>query len=88
VSDDKCSPVVQDLKVDGVHNTGDANNDGKMNSGETFNFKCSTTVDLLTGAGTVSVQNTATATATDTLGNTLTKTDKVTVNATISVTKP
>ena len=88
VSDDKCSPVVQDLKADGVHNTGDSNNDGKMNSGETFNFKCSTTVTLLNGTGTVSVQNTATATATDTLGNTLTKTDKVTVNATISVTKP
>jgi hypothetical protein len=88
VSDDKCTPVVQDLKADGVHNTGDANNDGKLNPGETFNFKCTTTVTLLSGAGTFSVQNTATATATDTLGNTLTQTDKVTVTATISVTKP
>ena len=88
VSDDKCSPVAQDLKVDGIHNTGDTNNDGKLNPGETFNFKCTTIVTLLDGTGTVSVQNTATATATDTLGNTLTETDKLTVNATISVTKP
>jgi hypothetical protein len=34
------------------------------------------------------VQNTATATAADTLGNILTQNDKVTVTATISVTKP
>jgi len=88
VSDDKCTTVVQDLKADGIHNTGDTNNDGKLNPGETFNFKCTTTATLLNGAGTFSVQNTATATATDTLGNTLTQTDKVTVTATISVTKP
>ena len=88
VSDDKCTPVVQDLKADGIHNTGDANNDGKLNPGETFNFKCTATITLLSGTGTVSVQNTATATATDTLGNTLTQTDKLTVNVTISITHP
>ena len=90
VSDDKCSPVVQDTHlVGGVQrNTGDTNNDGKFDPNETWNFKCTATITLLNGTGNVSVQNTATATATDPLGNTLTQTDKLTVNATISVTHP
>jgi hypothetical protein len=90
VSDDKCTPVVQDTHlVAGVQrNTGDTNNDGAFDPGETWNFKCSTTNTLLSGAGTISVQNTATALATDTFGNVITKTDSVTVGATITVTKP
>jgi len=90
VSDDKCSPVVQDTHlVAGVErNTGDANDDGNFDPNETWNFMCTTTVTLLDGAGNVSVQNTATAQAMDPLGNVLTQTDKLTVTATISVTKP
>jgi len=88
VSDDKCSPVVQVLKGDGIHNTGDANNDGILNPGETWNFACSTTNTLLAGTGSTSVQNTAIAQATDTLGTTLTETVKATVSVTIGITKP
>ncbi len=92
VSDDKCTPVVQDTHDIGggvLRNTGDSNNDGNFDPGETWAFKCTTTKTLLTGTGTnVSVQNTATATATDPLGVVLTETDKLTVTMTVTVTRP
>jgi len=86
VSDDKCSPVVE-VKSGGF-NTGDSNANGILDVGETWNFACTTTNTLLTGAGSTSVQNTATAHATDQLGTVLTETVKATVSVTIGITKP
>ena len=40
VTDDKCSPVNEDLKQGTAVNVGDTNNDGKLDPGETFKFTC------------------------------------------------
>ena len=95
VSDDKCpASVVPNLKLDGIHNIGDADNDGILDkgaggAGETWSFHCTLTVTVLDGAGgPTSVTNTATAHATATVGGVdtvLTETASKTVTATVTV---
>jgi len=80
VTDDKCSSVVGRLKADNVHNIGDANNDLKLDTTETWTFTCTKTAALtvdtdattLTIPGTDSVQNTGTGSGVDSLGSTVT----------------
>jgi hypothetical protein len=91
LDDDKCDPVVGVLQADAVHNIGDVNDDGLVNSGpggvgETWSFVCTTTITLPIDG--TPVQNTVTATAKDTLEGVVTDTDSVTVTSTITVTKP
>jgi hypothetical protein len=83
VSDNNCSPV--NPVTSGGFNTGDGDTNGEFDTGETWNFACSTTVTLSSG---VPLANTATGTATDPLGGTLTETDIVTVTATLTVSDP
>jgi hypothetical protein len=82
VSDDKCSSP--------TFVSGDTNNDGKLNPGETWTFTCTSTlgpIDTTGGATSLSVQNTGTGHGTDSLGNPAPSTnesDKTTVNASVS----
>jgi len=58
-TDNHCSPVNPSLKADNVHNVGDTNNNGILDSGETWTFTCTTTL-------TTTTHNTATFVGTDT----------------------
>jgi hypothetical protein len=82
VSDDKCSSP--------TFVSGDTNNDGKLNPGETWTFTCTSTlgpIDTTGGATSLSVQNTGNGHGTDSLGNPAPSTnesDQTTVNASVS----
>ncbi len=55
VTDDKCSPVTPTLGGDGIHNTGDTNNNGVLDPGETWTYTCKTTLnDTTTNVATAS----------------------------------
>lgn len=76
VTDNSCSPVTETLgstsdglPSDATHNIGDANNNGKLDPGETFKLTCTTTLAGPTGSATSSsLTNTATADGIDALG--------------------
>lgn len=76
VIDDACSPVTEvlgsnsdALPSDSTHNIGDADNDGKLDPGEVFEFTCTKTLDGPTGTdATSSITNTATGHGIDSLG--------------------
>ena len=65
VSDDKCSPL--------IFVGGDGNNNGKLDPGETWQYRCTTNLS-------VDTTNTVTATGDDTLGNPVSDTDQEVVN--------
>jgi hypothetical protein len=99
VTDPNCGTVSPTLKADGVHNTGDTDNDGNFDPGETWLFTCTHTVNgPATDTGNTSFTNTATADSTDALGfhitactdpsippaNTICKNERDAVNVTIT----
>jgi archaellum component FlaG (FlaF/FlaG flagellin family) len=82
VTDDTCTSVTAVLGTDGVHNVGDANNDGKLDPGEIWKFTC--TASSTEGAD-YDVTNTATGHGTDSFGNAVpatNETDSVRVQVT------
>ncbi len=71
ISDNKCSPLT------GPNPAGDANNNGKLDPTETWQYSCTTTLS-------VDTTNTATATGDDSLGNPVSDTDTAHVNVVIA----
>ncbi|MCC6457746.1 MAG: VWA domain-containing protein [Caldilineaceae bacterium] len=88
VNDNQCSaPPVATLSVDNLHNVGDADGDGLLDSGEEWLYTCA-----INNVGTVDITNTATADGKDPNGNNAPQAQdsaqvQVIVNAAIAIDK-